>query len=237
MNHGPRQARAFVARFLETYAPRPDRRVVICPSASSLEAVALLLRERPDTAAGIQNVWTQPRGAFTGENAAPMAREAGARYALVGHSERRHVFGETNADTAAKCAVVVENDLIPILCVGETLDERADGRAEAVVVEQLRAGIGGVPASRAAEWIVAYEPVWAIGTGKTASVADASAMHGVIRSTLAGITGGSADVPILYGGSVNADNARVLLDGQGIDGLLVGGASLDPITWAGICMA
>jgi triosephosphate isomerase len=236
MNNGPTAAREFVRRFLERYQPRADRSVIFFPPAISLLTVVESLATRPDIAVGVQNIWGQDKGAFTGENSAPMARDAGARYALVGHSERRHVFGESDAETAEKCAAAVRNALVPILCVGETLAEREAGETHDVVLRQLRTGITGLPSQGVASIAIAYEPVWAIGTGRTATPDDASSVHQAIRDDLRRALDSSAGLPpILYGGSVNAGNAKALLSAAGVDGLLVGGASLEPDGWGTIC--
>jgi triosephosphate isomerase (TIM) len=238
MHHGPRAAREFVAQFLKLYPKHSGRTVILCPSAVSVEAVATSLRDRPEIGTGVQNIWTEPKGAFTGECSASMAREAGAAYALVGHSERRHVFGETNEQTALKCARAFEAGLLPVLCVGETLDQREGGTTESVVVEQLRAGLTKLSVEQIRRVPIAYEPVWAIGTGKNATPADASATHVVIRRTLIELAGKEAERnTVLYGGSVNVGNAPSLLAADGVSGLLVGGASLDPAGWASICQA
>ncbi|MGH7679001.1 MAG: triose-phosphate isomerase [Gemmatimonadaceae bacterium] len=237
MNHGPTEARAFMAAFLAAYSPRNDRTVAIFPPALSLAAVRDTLASRTDIFLGVQNIHTEPKGAFTGENSAPMARDAGARLALVGHSERRHVFGETDEATAKKCAVVLKHSLLPMLCVGEKIEERERGETEAVILRQLRAGLSQVEKSELPRALIAYEPVWAIGTGKTATPADASAAHAVIRRELESLCGSgavAAEIPILYGGSVNRDNAGALLSAPGVDGLLVGGASLEASSWTAI---
>lgn len=237
MNHGPTEARAFMAAFLAAYTARTDRTVMIFPPALSLAAVRDALGGRSDIVLGVQNIHAEPKGAFTGENSAPMAAEAGARIALVGHSERRHVFGETDEATAAKCALAFRHGLTPMLCVGEKIEQRERGETDAVVLRQLRAGFAKLEAADAAKVLVAYEPVWAIGTGKTATPADAAAVHAVIRRELATLLGAkekAAATPILYGGSVNKENARSLLDASDVDGLLVGGASLDPTSWSAI---
>jgi triosephosphate isomerase len=237
MNLGPAAARAYIARFVERYRARDDRTVLVFPPAISIQVVVESLAGRADIGVGVQHIWTEDKGAFTGETSAPMAREAGARYALVGHSERRHVFGESDAETAKKCAAAVRNGLVPILCVGETLREREAGTTHDVVLRQLRNGIAELPRDVVAAMAFAYEPVWAIGTGRTATPSDASEVHAVIRDALTESVGSKQDVlsPILYGGSVNASNAADLLAAHGIDGLLVGGASLDPDVWAAIC--
>lgn len=237
MHLGPTEARAFMAAFLAAYSPRTDRTVAIFPPALSLSVVRAALANRSDVVLGIQNIHTDAKGAFTGENSAPMAHDAGARLALVGHSERRHVFGEPDAATAAKVAVALQHGLLPMLCVGETLEQRESEETEKVVVRQLRAGLERVDATDRARVLIAYEPVWAIGTGRTATPADASAVHAVIRAELAAWCESAemaARIPILYGGSVNRDNAKTLLAAPDVDGLLVGGASLDPASWIAI---
>ena len=237
MNHGPTEARDFMAAFLAAYAPKSDRTVAIFPPALSLSTVRDALGSRTDILIGVQNIHNEPKGAFTGENSAPMARDAGARLALVGHSERRHVFGETDEATSKKCTLALQHGLIPMLCVGEKIDEREKGQTDAVVLRQLRAGLSAVDKKDLVRLLIAYEPVWAIGTGKTATPADASTVHAVIRKELIALCGSkelAADIPILYGGSVNRDNARTLLQAPGVDGLLVGGASLEAGSWSAI---
>jgi triosephosphate isomerase (TIM) len=236
MNNGPTEARAFIAAFTARWTPRDDRTVIFFPPAVALTTVAHALGGRRDLDVGVQNIWTEDKGAFTGENSASMSKDAGARYALVGHSERRHVFGETEAQTAKKCAAAVRGGIIPILCVGELLAQREAGTTNDIVLRQLEVGLSELSPDAIASMAVAYEPVWAIGTGKTATPSDASTVHAAIRSALDEKLGkSSADVPILYGGSVNASNAKSLLSAPGIDGLLVGGASLDVEGWAAIC--
>ena len=236
MNNGPTEARAFIAAFTARWTPRDDRTVIFFPPAVALTTVVHALGGRRDLDVGVQNIWTEDKGAFTGENSAPMSKDAGARYALVGHSERRHVFGETEAQTALKCAAAVRGGIIPILCVGELLAQREAGTTNDIVLRQLEVGLSELSPDAIASMAIAYEPVWAIGTGKTATPSDASTVHGAIRSALDKRLGKrSGDVPILYGGSVNAGNAKSLLSAPGIDGLLVGGASLDVEGWAAIC--
>jgi triosephosphate isomerase len=236
MNLGPTQARAFVAAFTARWTPRNDRTVIFFPPALSVTSVAHALGSRSDLGLGVQNIWTEDKGAFTGESSAPMSKDAGARYALVGHSERRHVFGETDQQTALKCAAAARNGLTPILCVGELLAEREAGKTLDVVRRQLETGLSLVDEGTIATLAVAYEPVWAIGTGKTATPEDASEVHAEIRRLLAMRVGTrGADIPILYGGSVNASNAKALIGAPGVEGLLVGGASLDVDSWLAIC--
>jgi triosephosphate isomerase len=236
MNLAPTDARAFTAEFAARWSPRDDRTIIICPPAISVTTVVHALGGRSDIAIGVQNVWTEAKGAFTGETSAPMAKDAGARYALVGHSERRHVFGETDAQTSAKCAIAARAGLTPILCVGELLAEREAGATMDVVLRQLRTALSTLDRDVIATMAIAYEPVWAIGTGKTATPQDASEVHREIRRALSELVGGRAgEVPVLYGGSVNAKNAAALLAAAEVDGLLVGGASLDVEGWSAIC--
>lgn len=235
MNHGPDAAREFMRTFLGAY-PRDDQRtVIIFPSAIAAAAVAESLSGRPDVLLGVQNIHTADSGAFTGETSAGMAREAGARVVLVGHSERRHVFGERDDDCADKVAAAARAGLLPLLCIGEQLDQREGGVAADVVLGQLRAGVAQLEGPARSKLAIAYEPVWAIGTGRNATPADATAIHAVIRNELGSLIGEhAARVPVLYGGSVNKSNARALLDAEGVDGLLVGGASLEAAAWAAI---
>ncbi len=221
--------------FLTHYARRPDRRVMLFPPAISLTTVVEALRDRNDVEVGVQNIHWEEKGAFTGETSAPMARNAGATAVLVGHSERRHVFGESDDETARKVAAALKAGLVALLCVGEKLEEREAGQTNEVVLRQLRAGVSGIEPHAVASIVIAYEPVWAIGTGKTATPEDAAATHRVIRRELERLAGDKAGgIPILYGGSVNKGNAQALLAAPEVNGLLVGGASLDPEGWSTI---
>ena len=235
MNHGPPEARAYMTAFLRIFAPRDDRTVAMFPPALSFSAVRDARDDRTDIHLGVQNIFEREKGAFTGENSAPIARDAGAELVLVGHSERRHVFGESNLEVAQKVAIAPQFGLTPVLCVGETLAQRQMDAAEAIVMEQLEVGVSSLRKGTTSQIIVAYEPVWAIGTGHSATPNDASSMHRVIREKLRALAPDSDDVPILYGGSVNTKNAESLLSADGVDGLLVGSACLDPEGWAEIC--
>ena len=211
--------------------------VVVCPSyvfiAQAKDALA-------GTAVGLgaQNVCDQDKGAFTGEVSAAMLKEAGCAYVIIGHSERRHVYGESDALIAAKFSAVKRAGLIPIFCVGETLEERENGSTEQVVERQINAvleveGVAGLQGA-----VIAYEPVWAIGTGKTASPEQAQAVHAFIRGKLAEQDTGLAEsLQILYGGSVKADNAVELFAQADIDGGLIGGAALQVDDFLAICRA
>jgi triosephosphate isomerase len=235
MNNGPTAAKTFMDAFLAGYASRTERSVVIFPPAVSLPAVAAAVSRRSDVVAGIQNIHWAEKGAFTGEISATMAKDAGASVVLVGHSERRHVFGETDAQCAKKCLAASRAGLPFMLCVGETIQQREARDTEKVVIHQLREGLSQVPNLISADFMLAYEPVWAIGTGLTASAGDASAIHTVLRSELRDMVGTRAnEIPILYGGSVNSANAASLLGAPEIDGLLVGGASVEAASWLSI---
>jgi triosephosphate isomerase len=235
MNHGPTDARAFMRTFLSYYTKHSDRTVAFFPPALTLATVAEVLHDRSDIVLGVQNIHWEDKGAFTGEISAAIARDSGARMVLVGHSERRHVFGETDEETKKKCFAAVRAGLTPMLCIGEKLDERERGETESVVLRQLRAGIDDLEPAHITGMAIAYEPVWAIGTGKTATPADAAAVHKAIREALVDEVGERAmTIPILYGGSVNRGNAGDLLAAPEVDGLLVGGASLDADAWAAI---
>ena len=236
MHHGPDAGRRFIERFRQLVEPAERRELWFFPPAATLPAVAAALAGRDDARAGAQNVHWEPKGAFTGEMSVGIAAEAGAHGALVGHSERRHVFGETDEDTRRKVAALLEGSLTPMLCVGEKLAEREAGRTEEVVLRQLDAALGGLAAEALDRVLVAYEPVWAIGTGRNATPGDAAAVHAVIRARLAAL-GRGGDGPILYGGSVNLKNVEALLGEPELDGVLVGGASLEAEGWAELISA
>lgn len=231
MNHAPSEARAFAERFLSLTTPVAGRSLWFFPPAVSLLPTTEALRGRPDIQVGAQDVYWEPKGAFTGATSVPLAKGAGAAGALVGHSERRHVFGETDAETGRKVKAILAAGLTPMLCVGEKLDQREAGETEAVVLRQLRAGLDGLQGGEIARVLVAYEPVWAIGTGKNATPQDASQVHQAIRRELSRL-GVAGRIPVLYGGSVNQGNVAALVAEPEIDGVLVGGASLEAEGWA-----
>jgi triosephosphate isomerase (TIM) len=183
---------------------------------------------------GAQDVSEHGAGAYTGEVSAAMLVEFGCRYAIVGHSERRQYYGDTDGIVAAKAAAALAAGLTPVACVGETLAEREAGATEAVVLRQLDAVLARV-GREAVKMVIAYEPVWAIGTGRTASPDEAQAVHALLRTRLAGA--GASDVPVLYGGSVKADNAAALFAMADIDGGLIGGASLKAAEFLAIARA
>lgn len=200
------------------------REVLICPTFTALAAV--IARPRGAVRVGAQNVYPEAQGAFTGEIAPGMLTDIGCTHVIIGHSERRQLFGESDALIARKTSAALAAGLTPIVCVGETRTEREAGRAEAVVLGQISGALSGL-ADTLANIVVAYEPVWAIGTGLTATAADAQTMHAAIRGELRRIGGAAADaVRIQYGGSVKPDNVDELMAQPDIDGALVGGASL-----------
>jgi len=230
MHLGPSQAREFMGAFLTSYQGLPDREVWFFPPAVSLAAVAQAIRGRSGLAAGAQNVHWEPKGAFTGETSVAMAKDAGATAALVGHSERRHVFGETDQETGCKVRALLDGGLAPVLCVGEKLEEREAGATLTVVERQLRV-LEGLDPAALQRIVIAYEPVWAIGTGRNATPQDAAQVHRAIRAWLTAHGAPAPSVPVLYGGSVSVDNVGSLVAEPEIDGVLVGGASLDPARW------
>ena len=235
MNKGPHAARHFVAEFAARHAPVDDQTIILFPPALSVVTVVDALGGRRDINVGVQNIHFEKDGAFTGEISGAMAREAGATFTLIGHSERRHIFGETDTDVRRKVAAALHAGLTPVICVGETLDQRRAGQLEDVIATQLNEAIHDLNADQAHAFLIAYEPVWAIGTGVTATPKDASEAHGILRRLLKEKLGADGDVaPILYGGSVKPVNAAELLMAEGVDGLLIGGASLDPEGFATI---
>jgi triosephosphate isomerase len=200
--------------------------VAVAPPFTALAAAAEALQGSKIQLAA-QNVHPEPQGAFTGEVSAPMLAEVGCRHVIVGHSERRQLFDETDEGVRRKAGAVLAAGMRPIVCVGETLAEREAGRTLEVVGRQVRGGLAGLPATAVSALTLAYEPVWAIGTGKTATAAQAQEVHAAIRALLRELAGGVADqVRIQYGGSVKPDNAAELMSQPDVDGALVGGASL-----------
>ncbi|UTW03482.1 triose-phosphate isomerase [Amphritea atlantica] len=211
--------------------------ILVCPPAVYLHQVKELIGDA-SVAVGAQNVSAQPKGAFTGEWSLEMLRDLGCEYVILGHSERRSLFGETDADIADKVAATLAAGLIPILCVGETLEQREAGETLALVAAQIDAVVQRIGIECFASVVIAYEPVWAIGTGLTATPEQAQEVHAAIRAQLAGSDMQVADkLSILYGGSMNAGNAAELLAQQDIDGGLIGGASLKADEFLTICAA
>lgn len=220
--------RAFVSTLLAGLGTEPRAEIVLAPSHTLLTAAREALGNAAVALAG-QDLSEHDQGAFTGEVSGAQLRDAGCTAVILGHSERRQYHGESDAGVGRKLAAALRNGLLPILCVGESLVEREAGQTETVVIRQLDGALSGFEAAALSSLVVAYEPVWAIGTGRTATPADAQTVHAAVRGRLAGLFGADygAQTRILYGGSVKPDNASSLLSQPDVDGALVGGASLD----------
>lgn len=222
------EARAYAQRFAELLPAIPEHvEIVLCPPFTALQALRDALAGTR-VKLGAQNMYWESSGAFTGEISASMLLDLGVEYVILGHSERRQYFGETDEDVRRKTAAALQSGLTPIVAVGESLGIRDAGRATEHVVAQTRAALAGLDAASAGKVVMAYEPIWAIGTGRNCDAADASVIMQAIRSAVEGL----ADVPILYGGSVKPENIGQYCAHQDIDGGLVGGASLDPESFA-----
>ena len=212
--------------------------VAVCPPSVYLQAVAEATKGS-SVAVGAQNVYHEASGAYTGEISTAMLQDVGCQYAILGHSERRNILGESSEDVNKKLHAVLAAGLIPIVCVGELLEEREAGRTMEVIKEQFTGSFANVPADQMAKCVVAYEPVWAIGTGKVATPEQAEEVHANLRSIMTeAFDAATADsVPIQYGGSVKPDNAAELLGQPNIDGALVGGAALKADSFVAIVKA
>ncbi|MBI5418954.1 MAG: triose-phosphate isomerase [Deltaproteobacteria bacterium] len=229
------EATAFVKELLPLVSGVTGVEIVLAPPFPSLGPVAALTA---GTNVGVasQNMHFAEEGAYTGEVSPGMVKDAGAAYAIIGHSERRQYFAETDDSVNRKVKAALASGLVPVMCLGETLSEREEGRTFEVVERQLRTGLAGIPASDSSRVIVAYEPVWAIGTGRTATPAQAQEVHAFLRGLLSELWGATAarSVRILYGGSVKPENIADLMGRNDIDGALVGGASLKADVFANI---
>jgi triosephosphate isomerase len=213
--------------------------VAVHPPFTALRSVQTVLdADDIPIVLGAQHCYWETSGAYTGEVSPAMLAKLDVHYVIVGHSERRALFGQTDEDVARTARAIQAAGMVPIVCVGETLEEREAGGTEDRVGTQARAALEGMRPEQVGGLVLAYEPVWAIGTGKTATPADASAMHAVVRGELrARLHERATSVPVLYGGSVNRGNAATLLQAPHVDGLLVGGASLDADGWTSIAQA
>src|SRR5512134_3381087 len=239
MNKTASEAVRFVRELTSALPKDPAVEIVLAPPFTALESVRTALAAASHIALGAQNLHWEQQGAFTGEISGPMLRDLGCTYAIVGHSERRTLFGERDGDVHKKVRSALANGLRPILCVGESLDQRQSGRTEPVVTGQVAAGLAELSAKELDAVTIAYEPVWAIGTGHAATTEQAVAVHRAIRASIAaGWTTHAAErMRILYGGSVTPQNAESLLSDPDIDGALVGGACLKTESFATIVLA
>ena len=233
------ESEAFITTFLREIDDLDAVEVVIVPPFTAISKVSELLTQTQNIKVGAQNMHWERSGAFTGEISPALLRELFVRYVVLGHSERRALFGETDEIVNRKVHAAYEEILRPIVCIGETLAQREKGDVEKVLSTQLRGSLANVDAKELHETVIAYEPVWAIGTGKTATAEQAQEAHAFIRKTLGEIADDTTaeKIRIQYGGSVKPDNARELLSQPDIDGALVGGASLDPRSFAQIVQA
>lgn len=238
MNGDTESTNSLVKGIIDGRADVTNAEVLICPPYILIPRAADALNGRDDISLGAQDLDINENGAFTGQISASMLVDAGCKYVIVGHSERRAIYGESDQQVAEKFKVAQEGGLTPILCVGETLEERESGDTESVVARQVQAVIDVVGINKLDNAVIAYEPVWAIGTGKTATPEMAQEVHKFIRGKLAALNGDIADkLRILYGGSMNAGNAESLIAMTDIDGGLIGGASLQAESFLAICMA
>jgi triosephosphate isomerase len=236
MNMTQGEASAFVTTFLVEIGDSTDVEIVLVPPFTAIAAVNTALEQVQHVKVGAQNMHWERAGAFTGEISPAMLRDLFVRYVVLGHSERRNLFGETDEIVNRKVRAAHEAMLRPIVCVGETLEQRERGDVEKILATQLKGSLAGLGAKELHETVIAYEPVWAIGTGKTATAEQAQEAHAFVRRVLAELSDdATADkIRIQYGGSVKPDNARTLMTQPDIDGALVGGASLDPRSFAQI---
>lgn len=234
MNMTPTEAKALVEELIPLVKDAACE-VVVCPPYVDLAVVAEAVRGT-NIKVGAQNMHWADKGAFTGEISAPMLREIGVEYAILGHSERRQLFGEHCAAVNLRAKAALAAGITPIVCVGESLEQREAGETDALVSAQVRDGLAGIPAGDVTRLVIAYEPVWAIGTGKTATDEQANETIGVIRKTLYGMYGQDVaeKVRIQYGGSMNPKNVKGLMAQSEIDGGLIGGASLKAADFAAV---
>lgn len=229
MNLSRREAKNLVSDLLTACAPLKEREVVFAPSYHLLADIGPMLENKANFHLSAQNVYCKQSGAFTGEVSAPMLRDVGCNYVIIGHSERRALFHESDLDCHKKVGAALAHGLVPILCVGETLEQSEAGQTKTVVVSQTRNALQNHSFQGGHQLVIAYEPVWAIGTGKTDTPENANKTMGYIREELANLFGErlAGQVRILYGGSVKPGNIDALMACQHIDGALVGGASLE----------
>jgi triosephosphate isomerase (TIM) len=237
LNCTQQQTRELITSLLETSRTIAKTTIMVAPPFTSLQTASQLLQGK-NILLGAQNCYWEDQGAFTGEVSAPMLKDIGCQYVILGHSERRQFFNETDENVNRKIRAVLRHALLPIICVGETLEQRESGSTLKIVEGQVRNGLQGFSSEEADNFTIAYEPVWAIGTGRAATPHDAVEVHVMIRSTLAALFGSKTaeQIRIQYGGSVNAENIQTFIQEEEIDGALVGGASLKADAFAKIIL-
>jgi len=226
MNKSGEEGVSFVGKIKNRILDKVEAKVIFCPPFTSLFSIVKALNGT-DFSVGAQNAHFEVEGAYTGEISVGMLKSAGVQYVIIGHSERRHIFGETDVWINKKIHAVLNAELVPIFCIGETLDDRKSNQTTLVLENQINLGLQGMESIDPVKMIIAYEPVWAIGTGETASTDQVAEAHAYVQSVLERMFGQVGyEVPILYGGSVNENNAMKLIQTKGVDGFLIGGASI-----------
>ena len=231
----PQEGVSFVSEICNLLLDKEKPTIIFCPPFTSLFHMNEMISDL-DMSLGAQNVYFEKEGAFTGEISVNMLKSCSVQYVIIGHSERRHIFNESNKDTNRKIHTVLDNEIIPIFCVGEKLDDRESNNTRTILLEQLEEGLAGVNIDALDRIIIAYEPVWAIGTGVNALPNQVQESHKMIRDILMELYDNNLniDIPILYGGSVKPDNSEELINTKGVDGFLIGGASLNLDTFSKI---
>jgi len=231
----PQEGVDFISELSNLLLDKEKPTIIFCPPFTSLFHINEMISDL-DMSLGAQNVYFEKEGAFTGEISVNMLKSCSVQYVIVGHSERRHIFNESNKDTNRKIHTVLDNEIIPIFCVGEKLDDRESNNTRTILLEQLEEGLAGVNIDALDRIIIAYEPVWAIGTGVNALPNQVQESHEMIRDILMELYDNNLniDIPILYGGSVKPDNSEELINTKGVDGFLIGGASLNLDTFSKI---
>ena len=231
----PQEGVDFISELSNLLLDKEKPTIIFCPPFTSLFHMNEMISDL-DMSLGAQNVYFEKEGAFTGEISVNMLKSCSVQYVFIGHSERRHIFNESNKDTNRKIHTVLDNEIIPIFCVGEKLDDRESNNTRTILLEQLEEGLAGVNIDALDRIIIAYEPVWAIGTGVNALPNQVQESHKMIRDILMELYDNNLniDIPILYGGSVKPDNSEELINTKGVDGFLIGGASLNLDTFSKI---
>ena len=231
----PQEGVNFISELSNLLLDKEKPTIIFCPPFTSLFHMNEMISDL-DMSLGAQNVYFEKEGAFTGEISVNMLKSCSVQYVIIGHSERRHIFNESNKDTNRKIHTVLDNEIIPIFCVGEKLDDRESNNTRTILLEQLEEGLAGVNIDALDRIIIAYEPVWAIGTGVNALPNQVQESHEMIRDILMELYDNNLniDIPILYGGSVKPDNSEELINTKGVDGFLIGGASLNLDTFSKI---